>query len=165
MALNGNFRDGTLVVKDGTGTPLEVTIVATAGDFSFSGMKLDGASYETIVTQARGELHSLRKGNRAFPTISFNMYVSEFSLATGENLLCLVAGTDDYSARVSTTAAKGDVMTFDLEFTTNLSGLTGGTSTTITFEDVELTLDFSEGEQNSVSVSGTVYGNISRSVN
>lgn len=158
--MNANFRDGTIVIKDGTsGTPLEVTVLAALGDFSASGFKA-GGNYETAVTQVRGEVHSIRRTNRIFPTISFSLLISEFSIDTGENVIDLLEGTEDYAARVSTNSL-GDVITFDIEFTMDVPG---GTETTWTFEDVEITYDFAESEASSLTLNGTVYGAYPRSI-
>lgn len=162
MALNGNFRDFVVTLKDGTGTPLECELTASLGDLQISGL---GDLYETIVTQVRGELHSLRKGNRTFPTFSMGLLLSEFSLAGTGNVADFIRGTGGYSARVSTSEALGDVFTCDVLIEGDLSSLTGGTDTDLLLEDVKIDFDISEGEQNTIALSGTVYGAITPSIN
>ena len=59
-----NFRDGTIVLSDGTGTPLTVTIQFENGDLSISGT--NQGNYEHTKYLDRGELGSIRKTNRMF---------------------------------------------------------------------------------------------------
>ena len=64
-----NFRDGTLVFTDNTGTPLSLPIVYEAGDFSID--NLNEGLVETTAYLDRGEFATLRKTNRVFPSFSF----------------------------------------------------------------------------------------------
>ena len=62
-----NFRDGTILIEDGTGTPLAVTVQYEAGDFSITGLNESNTDATTYLD--RGELGSVRKTNRTFPKI------------------------------------------------------------------------------------------------
>ena len=147
------FDNSTLVAKDGTAvTPLSVSILFVQGDISITGLSNELA--DVSVYQTRRQVHSLRKGARTFPTISFSAMVSEFTeddTGTLFDLITAKAGTP-FEDRVSTTAATGDVLTLDLEFTMD--------GETTVFEDCHIMFDVSEGDPNSASFSATCYGAI-----
>lgn len=147
------FDSGTITFKDGTAvTPLSCTVLFDQGDFSISGLSNELADVSAY--QSRRTLHSLRKGARTFPTGSFSAMMSEFSEADDGNVVDLITGkaATPFSARISTTAAKGDVLTLDLVFV-----LDGETST---LEDCHVMFDFAEGDPTTFSFSYTCYGAI-----
>jgi len=75
-----NFRDGSLVVSDATTpTPITLTVQYEAGDFSLTGSN-EGNS-ETTVYLDRGELGTLRKTNRSFPSGSFSAHFTDLRSA------------------------------------------------------------------------------------
>ena len=152
---------GTLKIKDGTGTPLELTVRFDRGDFSLSGVQ--ESLREPIEIQTRGSLRSLRKGRRSYPTGSLSMFFTEFSETSSGTIFDMIhakAGTP-FSARISTTVAKGDLMTFDLELTEEGTDYGDSGDHTLTMQDVHFTEDYAEGEDgNSVTVNFTVYGSL-----
>ncbi len=150
----GNQFDSATVklIDDTPTTPLEVEVLFVNGDISIGGLSAEGT--DVSVYQTRRVVHSLRRGARTFPTISFSGMVSEFTeatIGTAHDMIQGTAGTP-FAARISTTAAKGDVITLDVELTID--------GAVTLFEDVHFTYDVSEGDPNSWSWSGTVYGNI-----
>lgn len=156
-----NWRDGSVQIKDGTGTPLTSTIAFDQGDLAISGLK--AALYETLVIQSRGELRCLRKGNRTFPTVSFTALAPYFTDATTASLADVVRKISGgaWAAAVSTLGSTSDVFTVDLVFTVEGSDFGDAADHTITLEDVELELSFAEGNpSNTFSISGTIYGAI-----
>lgn len=154
-----HFTDGSLVVKDGTGTPVTLSIPFTMGDFSLGG--LTQALRATNVYETRGVLVGLRKGAKAFPTGSFSCMVADYSDASDRTLLDFLRKNASYSANISTTTALGDVYTVDLVFTVEGTDLGDSADHVITLEDCDCSMDLSEGEPNSLSVSFTVYGAVS----
>lgn len=154
-----HFTDGSLVVKDGTGTPVTLAIPFTMGDFSLGG--LTQALRATNVYETRGQLVGLRKGAKAFPTGSFSCMVADYSDASDRTLLDFLRKNASYSANISTTTALGDVYTVDLVFTVEGTDLGDAADHVITLEDCDCSMDLSEGEPNSLSVSFTVYGAVS----
>jgi hypothetical protein len=155
------FDGGSITLSDGTDpTPLELTVLFDQADFSISG--LSDEMTDVTPYQSRRTLHSIRRGALTFPTGSFSVMVSEFSETSVGTLFDLIHGTTGtpFAARVSTTAAKGDVTTFDLTLAVEGTDA-GGVDGTLTFEDCHLTWDFSEGDPNTASFSFTVYGQIS----
>ncbi|MCB9681835.1 MAG: hypothetical protein H6733_10210 [Alphaproteobacteria bacterium] len=163
MALSGivktQFDAGALVIEDGTsGTALSVTARFDQANFAVSGVM--PSRRNATAYQSRAVLHSLRQTDLSFPTGSFSIMVSEFSEASAGTLVDMIEGTGAYAARISTTEAKGDMMTFDVTFTQE--GTTYGDSAdgTITLEDCHLTFDFSEGDPNTITCNFTCYGTV-----
>lgn len=159
--VKNSFTSGSIIVSDGTGTPLTVTVQFDQADFAVSGLKdklKDVTAYQT-----RGTLHSVRYAARSFPTLSFSFMVSEFSEASAGTLIDMITGKSStpFAARVSTLGATADVMTFDVKLTVEASDFESGTSDlSLICEDVFLEFDFSEGDPDTISVSGTIYGNV-----
>ena len=156
-----SFTSGSIIVSDGTGTPLTVTTQFDQADFSVSGLK--DKLKDTTAYQSRGTLHSVRYTSRVFPTLSFSAMVSEFSETSSGTLIDMITGKSGtpYAARVSTLGSTADVMTFDVKLTIEASDFEAGTSDlSLICEDVELSFDFSEGDPDTISISGVVYGNV-----
>ena len=153
------FDSGTVTISDGTGAPLTSVLRFDNADLSASGISetLRGeAAYQT-----RGVVHSLRSTAREFPTGSASIQLTEFSeTATGTalDLLHATAGTP-YAARISTTVAKGDLLTFDIIWAIEGTDYNGNDHT-ITFEDCRIKWDVAHGDPNSVTFSWTCYGDI-----
>ena len=159
--VKSSFTEGSIIVSDGTGTPLTVTVQFDQGDFSISGLK--DKLKDTTVYQSRGTVHSVRYTSRIFPSISFSCMVAEFSETSAGTVMDMITGKSGtpYAARVSTLGATADVMTFDVKLTVEASSFEAGTSDlTLICEDVELSCDISEGDPDTCSISGTVYGNV-----
>ena len=72
-----NFTDGTFSITDDNSN--SATLVMSQGDLSFSGLVPDGR--EAIVSQSRGGTVGIRKGARAYPTISVSAILAAPSAA------------------------------------------------------------------------------------
>lgn len=153
-----NFRDGTLVFADNTGTPLTLPIVFEAGDFSID--NLNEGLVETTAYLDRGEFATLRKTNRVFPSFSFTAHQTDLSDATDKLLYDLARKTGAFASAVSTLGANADAMTYKLTFTIEGTNFGDSADHTIQLNDCRITLSFSEGDPNSFSVAGIVYGAI-----
>lgn len=153
-----NFRDGTLQIEDGTGTPLTMTVSLENGDFSLSG--LISGQKETSVYLDRGDFATIRHTNQAFPTVSLTAHMAYLSDGSNGSLVDVVRKTGQFASAVSTLGANADVLAYKMTLT--IEGTDRGDSAdhTITLDDVVLAVDFSEGDPNSFSLSGTVYGTI-----
>lgn len=153
-----NFRDGQLVLKDGTGTPIAVTIQFESGDFSISGLSAN-SNTEVTTYLDRGSLGSVRLTSQTFPTWSFSAHMVEFSDATEKTLWDAVNKTGAFASAVST-ITNSDV--YGLDCVINIEGTSLGEATdhTLTLVGNRITLDFSEGDPNSFTVNGTCYGTI-----
>ncbi len=152
-----NFRDGTLLLEDGTGTPLAVTVQYEAGDFSLTG--LTSGQKEITTYMDRGDLASVRHTNQTFPSVGFSAHMTDVSDGTELTLPDIVmrTATGAFSAAVSTLGANADVYTLNVTWTVTEPG---GASHVVVCDDVALSIDMSEGDPNSFAISGTVYGSI-----
>lgn len=165
MALSNIIKTGldagTIVLKDGTATPLEATLRFDHGNLTISGV--EPGQRAVVPIQSRGVLRSLRKGERTFPTGSVTLYVTEFSETGTGTILDLLygkAGTP-YASRVSTTATKGDVMTFDMVLTEEGTDYGDSADHDLTWEDVHFTYDYAQqSEGNTITLNFTVYGSL-----
>ena len=151
-----NFRDGTITLADnGINT---LTIQYEAGDLSLSGV--NQGNYEHTKYLDRGDLGSIRKTNRSFPTGSFSCQMTEFSDASNANIWDLVNKTGAFSAAVSTLGANADLYT--LKITLSVEGTNFGDSSdhTLDMDDCRCTIDFSEGDPSSFTINFEVLGTI-----
>jgi hypothetical protein len=153
-----NFRDGSLLFADNTGTPLTLAIQYEAGDFSID--NLNEGLVETTAYLDRGEFATLRKTNRVFPSFSFTAHMTDISDATDKLLYDLARKTGGFASAVSTLGANADAMTYKLTFTVEGTNFGDSADHTMVLNDCRITLSFSEGDPNSFSVSGIVYGAI-----
>ena len=152
-----NYRDGSIVLKDGTGTPIAITVEFEAGDFSITGVNQSNTEVTTYLD--RGDLGTVRKTSRTFPTFSFSAHMTELSDATSKTLWDAVNKTGTFASAVST-ITNSDV--YGLTVLIVIEGTTLGEATDHTLELVgcHLSIDFAEGDPNSFTINGTVYGAI-----
>jgi hypothetical protein len=153
-----NFRDGTILIEDGTGTPLAVTVQFEAGDFSISG--LNQGNIEATTYLDRGDLGSVRKTSRTFPTFSFSAHMTDLSDATDKLLYDAVNKTGAFASAVSTGGTASDVYMLKVTFTVEGTNFGDSADHVMILNNCHLSLDLSEGDPNSFSISGTVYGAI-----
>ena len=158
-----NFRDGTILIEDGTAvTPLNLTVQFEAGDFSLSGLAQGGSSYETTQYLDRGEFGTARKTNRAFPTGSFTAQLTELSDGANETIPDMLLAQGSFSAAVSTLGANADVYAVKITLTIEGSDFGGGESDHVmVMDDCVCSLDISEGDPDTFSISFTVLGAVS----
>lgn len=153
-----NFRDATIKLDDGTSpTPITLTVSLEAGDFSITG--LNESNTEATTYLDRGELGSVRKTNRTFPTFSFTAHMADLSDATDKLLWDAVNKTGAWASAASTISGS-DV--YGLKVTITIEGTNFGDSAdhVLVLNGCHMAIDFSEGDPNSFSLSGTVYGAI-----
>lgn len=153
-----NFRDGSLIIADGTGTPIDVTVKFENGDFSISG--LSDSLHEVVAYQSRGELSSIRRTARTFPTFSFSAQMSEFTAATDVSLSDAINKNGAFASAVSTSGANADVYTLNLTFRVEGTNFGDSSDHSFTLGNCKLTYDFAEGDPNTFTVNGTMYGSI-----
>jgi hypothetical protein len=153
-----NFRDGTIVLKDGTGTPIALTVEFEAGDFSISGMSANSNTEATTYLD-RGVLGSVRLTNQTFPTFSFTAQMTDLSDATNKTLYDAVNKKNTFAAAVST-VPNGDVYGLDVVLSVEGSNFGDPTDHVLTMVGCRMTIDFAEGDPNSFTINGTVYGSI-----
>jgi len=151
-------RDGSLVVNDGTGTPLTITI-ARVTDFNATAFSPSGK--EHVALYSRGELVGLRHTDTSQYTGSFTAWFTHFTAATGTSVFERGGKTGYFASAVSTSAGIGDVMTYNMIYTAEGTAFSDASDHTATFSRVAFTCDFTEAmEGSSVSVSFTAYGGV-----
>jgi hypothetical protein len=153
-----NFRDGTIVIKDGTGTPIALTVEFEAGDFSISGLSAN-SNTEVTTYLDRGSLGSVRLVSQSFPTWSFSAHMTDLSDATSKTLWDAVNKTGAFASAVST-ITNSDVYGLDVVISIEGSNLGDPTDHVLTLVGNRLSIDFAEGDPNSFTVNGTTYGSI-----
>lgn len=156
-----NFRDGTLSLIDGTGTPVTYTVTCEQGNLKVTGQNVGGKAYEIEVYEDRGEVCGLRKGARKYPTFTFSAYLRGFTGATGSGTIkdfCLFRNA--YSGNTSTTTL-GDIKTIDVKLTIEGTDLGDAADHTTTLEDCIVdSVDAEEGSPDMYTISGRVVGTI-----
>ena len=150
-----NFTNGVLFVMDKDNDKI-LTLTLDQGDFSLSGLGdrlREIAAYET-----RGTLRGVALTTRTHPSLSFTSLISEFSDATAGTVMDMITGAGEFAARVGTLGAAHPVVCLNVKarFVDY-----DGANHELECHDVSLTFDYSEGDPNSISLSGTVYGEIS----
>ena len=157
-----NFRDGTILIEDGTTpTPISLTVQYESGDFSISGLTESNTEVTTYLD--RGDLGSVRKTSRTFPTFSFSAHMTDLSDATQKTLWDAVNKSGAFAA-AATTIASSDV--YGLKVTLTIEGTNFGDTPTdhiLTMNGCHMSIDFAEGDPNSFSLNGTIYGTITAS--
>lgn len=154
-----NFRDGSLTFSDATTpTPLSLTVAYEAGDFSID--NLNEGLVDTTAYLDRGEFQTLRKTNRVFPSISFTAHFTDLSDASNATLYDLARKSGYFASAVSTLGANADAMTYKLVFTVEGTNFGDSADHTLTLNDVRVTVSVAEGDPDTYSISGTVYGAI-----
>lgn len=154
-----NFRDGTITLSDGTTpTPLTLTVQFETGDFSISGLSQGNTEATTYLD--RGVLGSVRLTNQTFPTISFTAHMTDISDATNKTLWDAVNKTGSYASAVSTIGSS-DVYGLTVKLVVEGTNFGDATDHEITCVGVHLSIDFAEGDPNSFTLNGTIYGAIS----
>lgn len=153
-----NFCDGSIVLKDGTGSPIDVTIRFDNADFSIDRLQED--LREVIAYQHRGVLSSVRHGQRFFPAFSFTCAMSEFTSASDNNAADAVLKNGAFASGVSTLGSSADVYTLDITIAVEGSNYGDSGDHTFTLEDCHCQIGWSDGDPATFSVSGTVFGAI-----
>jgi hypothetical protein len=155
-----HFTDGSVTFKDGTGTPVTLSVPFTMGDCSISGLAQDALGRATNAYETRGVLVGLRRGAREYPTFSMSLMVPDVSDGSNVTPLDFIRKKGAYTSNVSTTTALGDVYTIDIVLTIEGTDLGDAADHTFTLEDVDCRADFAEGEPNTLTINGTIYGTI-----
>ena len=158
-----NFRDGSLTITDGAGSPASHTVQYEAGDFSISGLTSETSAkqYEFATYMDRGDLASIRHTTQTFLTGSFTMHFVDLSDAGYSTAMDLMLKRGSHSSAVSTLGASAEVYAVKLALTVEGSdhGDAGGDHS-ITLDDCVCSVDVAEGDPSSISVSFTCYGTV-----
>lgn len=150
-------RDGTLTIKDNTGTPLSFVIPYTDGDFSLSGIVEDQSAVQSF--KNRGRTYAIRKTEDQDLEFSFTCHCHALlGDGTLAGLYDVLAKKGVWASAVSTLpAAAGDAFTVSLTFTAERTNLGATTDSTTILKYCRLSGDFQEGVPSTLSFSGTAY--------
>lgn len=153
-----NFRDGTITISDGTTpTPLTMTVQFEAGDFALSGLSQGNTEATTYLD--RGVLGSVRLSSQTFSQLSFSAHMTDLSDGTNKTLYDAVTKTGAWATAISTIPGS-DVFGLTVKIVIEGTNFADPTDHELTCVGVHLALDFAEGDPNSFSLTGTVYGTI-----
>jgi hypothetical protein len=162
MALN-DFRasavHGSIVLADGTGTPVTLTSLYDLGDIAVTGLSGPKAN-EVVHHQRRGKYVSSSYGARRFPQLTFsNMFVGETSSAPG-SVAAFAAQATPYTANVSTLGS-GRVYAVKITVNIEMSDFSGTDWSTVFNSCVLIDRGMTESmEGNTVNLTFEVMGSI-----
>lgn len=128
------------------------------GDFSLSGS--NQGNYEHTKYLDRGDLGSLRRTVRSFPTGSFTAQLTDLADATNNTLWDAVNKTGSFSAAVSTLGANADLYTLNITLTIEGTQFGDTTDHVLIMNDCRCSIDVAEGDPDSFSLSFEVLGAI-----
>ena len=153
------FPDGTILLKDGTGTPISVTVQFEDGDFKVSGLQQGELSISKY--EDRGVFYSARKTKQVYPQVSFTAHFTDLSDGTNKTLPDAVLKQGAFSGGVSTlVTTAGDVWCLDTVFTVTGTALGDSADHVCTLTKVHWSIDISEGDPSKFSMTGEVLGAI-----
>ena len=155
-----NFRDAVVTMATGGGVPLTFTLQYEAGDLSLSGANSGAGSYEITKYLDRGELGSVRRTNRSFPTGSLTAHLTDLSDGTNATLWDLVNRTGSFAAAVSTLGANADVYTINITITIEGTTLGDPSDHVLVMNDCRCSIDMAEGDPDSFTLNWEVLGTI-----
>mgnify|MGYP001608096709 CR=1 FL=1 len=152
-------RDGTIAIADnsGFGGANVLTIAYENGDFSYEHSKAD-----RIVIRDRGVIAGLRQGDDPVPTLTFTVHAREFTNGTVTTIIDVIMRTGGAAAWTSSGPTGYEQFLVDCRLTVEGTDFTDSADGTAVFADVLLTYSYAEGDPNTISVSGEVYGAITR---
>ena len=148
----GTKRDGTIRIQD-LGPNNTMDIALDVGDFTFEEPKAD-----RIVIRDRGTISGLRKGDDAVGSLSFSIHFSEFTNATAQCLMDFIYNRNFCSGFSSTGGNGYEQYLVDVKYTCDKTALGDAVAATSTFTKVLLFASFTEGDSDTMTVTGEVYG-------
>lgn len=169
MALSTSVKshhDGSITLKDGTGTPVTLSVPVTVGDETISELRavstVTTEYNEVVAYEARGKLTGIRSGARVYPSGSFTAQFREFTNATAGAVLDFIRKTGGYSSNVSSapSAFGSDVYLVDLVINVEGTDRGDGADHTITMTDCALVAEFAAGDPSTLAIAWTCYGTV-----
>ena len=148
----GTKRDGVMTLKDNGGVSLVLPF--EVGDFSVDLSPPD----DRIVLRDRGATCGLRRGDSVVGACSFSVHFLEFTNATGGTILDFIHNSGFYAANVSTGGLGFEQYLVTLEFECNKTALGDAAVAKTVLSKVLLFASFSEGDSDSLTITGEVYG-------
>lgn len=150
-------RDGTLTISDGSATPKTLEIAFTAGDLSID---IPGPTVVNVLD--RGQLGSapcVRYGDDQPMTFSFTAQFHEIGNAASATLADIIAQSGYVASDWTTVLNGGDGEVFAVDLLWTIEGTDHGESSdySISLENCVLSGSISEGETDTLNISGTAY--------
>jgi hypothetical protein len=147
-------RDGTLTIKDATGSPITATLAYEEGDFQIGG--LTQGDLDLMEFRDRGDIYSARTTDQRVLEFSFSCHATALTDATA-HILDAVRKTGAYASGVSTwgtNVADPWMVTIVLA----VEGTDrGGSDQTLTLTYCRCEADFAEGDPAKLSIKGKAF--------
>lgn len=152
---------GAIQLRDGTGTPVTLTLSYDKGDGSLG--PLADKLNESVKIERRGRFVSHGYGARIYPQVSFSAWCGNLvgsSASAPGTPTEFAAKLGAYSANTGTLGA-GRPYTIDIRWTVEGTDPGDTADETITAEDVRCQITWNEAmDGNSIAISGEVLGNV-----
>jgi len=155
-----NLNDGTITLEDGTGTPVTLVVPFSTGDLNVTA--LAATQNEVTAYETRGTLNTVLHTSRTYPTLGFSFQVADYTDVTDFTAQDFVMFQGAYASNVSTLGANAEVKTIKVTLTVEGTDHGDAADHTIVLDDVHCTMDITEGDPNTATISGTVYGSVTR---
>lgn len=149
-----------IVLRDGSGPPVELVIPCDTADFAISGLPPSDGYHDVEIVQSRGKICGIIDADRTIPAVSLSAYLSSLTQATPGNVADFIRRTGAYATNKST-LGEDKKYTIDITFRW-LDEVDDVHAWDL--EDVLPTLEgFNDGRPATISVSGQVLGDHKRS--
>lgn len=152
---------GTLTLKDGTGSPITLPLSYDMGDVEIG--PLSEELNEAVKIERRGKFVTLQRGKRVYPTIKFSAWCGNLvggSTSAPGTPTEFATRKGAYSANVSTLGANRKY-TINIDLAIEGSNFGDASDETITCKNVVCTVTWKEGaEGNQISIDGEILGDI-----
>lgn len=152
---------GTLTLRDGTGTPVTLAMSYDMGDVEIGPLMEE--LNEVVKIERRGKFVTLQRGKRVYPTIKFSAWCGNLvggSTSAPGTPTEFATKKGAYSANVSTLGANRKY-TIDIALAIEGTNFGDAADETITCEDVVCSITWKEGpEGNTISIDGEILGSI-----
>ena len=153
-------RDGKIVLKDGTGSPVTLEVAFESGDFNFTPTKA-----AEVVIRDRHAITNVRKGDEE-PTAtgSFTIFMREFTdSAQAGSVMDFVNKTGSYSSNISTGATgtpRIEEYCIDIEYTAEGTDNGDDADHVATLSKCICNVVFTEGDPSTLAINFTCYGGV-----
>jgi hypothetical protein len=158
-----NFEHGTLTLRDGSPTPVTLTLAFERGDFAFSG--LSAALNETAKVERRGQFVTAVHGARVYPTVSWSAWLADLTVASApSSALDFLLRSGAYASNTSTLGS-GRPYAIDIIWDIEGTDLGASADDQVVWNDCLPILEGTEAaDGNTISCSCEVLGAITGSI-
>lgn len=151
-----SFTYATFKLLDDTATPIEHEIVLREGDVTMGGLKIPYLN-ESVNTQSNGQHRSTVPGERIYVELSITARVDEF---TGGNNLIDVFNETSGSSWASATNTDANSPIPHRHATLEYARPVSSDTRSLAWEDVDVTMEFTDSTTVQLAVTGTVKGRV-----